>query len=59
MSSLTKLKIAFAGVGALLFGAGVRTELGWLRGVGVALVAFAWVLRFVRKESNTTTDATN
>lgn len=52
MSTLTRLKIVLAGVGALLFGAGVRTDLGWLRGAGILLVAVAWVLRFVRPKED-------
>ncbi len=55
MSSLTKIKLVLAGTGALLFGAGVRTNLGWLRVAGIVLVFVAWILRFAGKPDDEST----
>ncbi|HEX9562628.1 MAG TPA: hypothetical protein VF981_01605 [Gemmatimonadaceae bacterium] len=48
MSRLTQAKVALALVGLMLFGTGVRFQEGRLRLVGIAVVAAAWSLRFVR-----------
>jgi hypothetical protein len=48
MSTLTRVKIALALTGLVLFGAGVRLEHQELRWVGLGLVVVAWLLRFVR-----------
>ena len=46
MSTLTRAKIAFALIGLVLFGAGVRLERTELRWTGLAFVVVAWLLRF-------------
>lgn len=52
MSTLTRAKIALALVGLVLFGAGVRLERPDVRWIGLAVVAVAWALRFVRPRSD-------
>ena len=49
MSPLSRAKIVLALVGLVLFGAGVRLERGDLRFAGIAFVAVAWLLRFVKR----------
>lgn len=48
MSTVTRVKIALALAGLILFGAGVRLERTELRWAGLAVVIAAWLLRFVR-----------
>jgi hypothetical protein len=48
MSALTRLKIALALIGLVLFGFGVRLERQELRWVGIGFVVGAWLLRFSR-----------
>jgi hypothetical protein len=48
VSPLTAVKLALAAVGAVVFGYGVRIDSAPTRWVGVALVAVAALLRFVR-----------
>ena len=48
MSPLTVAKLALAVVGMLLFAYGIRTDSQSVRWVGIALVAAAAVLRFVK-----------
>lgn len=48
MSPLTRVKIALALTGLVLFGAGVRFERQELRWVGLGCVVVAWLLRFAR-----------
>jgi hypothetical protein len=54
MSALTRAKLALALMGLVLFGAGARLDDARLRWAGIALVAVAWVLRFVRTGTSTT-----
>ena len=49
MSGLTRIKLAFAIIGLILFAAGVRLDNSNLRMAGIACVAVAWVTRFVRE----------
>ena len=49
MSTLTRAKIVLALVGLLLFGAGARLDRRELRYAGIAFVAAAWLLRFVKR----------
>jgi hypothetical protein len=51
LTTLTKAKLVLALAGVALFGAGVRFEMSGLRWAGVAAVFVAWVLRFVRRDS--------
>jgi hypothetical protein len=46
VSTLTRVKIAFALTGLVLFGAGVRLERTELRWTGLGFVVVAWLLRF-------------
>ncbi len=46
--SVQQAKIVLAMVGLVVFFAGTRTQFGWLRWSGIALVAIAWLLRFYR-----------
>ncbi|MFL5574467.1 MAG: hypothetical protein ACJ79S_00630 [Gemmatimonadaceae bacterium] len=48
MSPLTVVKIALAAVGLLVFGYGVRVESAAIRWAGIAVVAAAAMLRFVK-----------
>lgn len=48
MSALTRVKIALALIGLVLFGAGVRLERQELRWVGLGFVVVAWLMRFAR-----------
>ena len=48
MSTLTRVKIALALIGLVLFGAGVRLEHQELRWVGLGFVVVAWLMRFAR-----------
>jgi hypothetical protein len=48
MTPLTRLKLALVVVGLLLFFGGVRLEQPVLRGAGIAAVAVAFLLRFVK-----------
>lgn len=48
MSALTRVKIALALTGLVLFGAGVRLERQELRWVGLGFVIVAWLTRFAR-----------
>lgn len=49
MTSLTTAKIALAVAGLFAFGYGVRVDSQSIRWVGIALVAAAAILRFVRR----------
>ena len=55
MDPLTRTKVALALIGLVLFGAGVRLERVELRWIGLAFVAAAWLLRFVRPRSDSET----
>ena len=48
LSTLTRVKIALALIGLVLFGFGVRLERQDLRWAGIGFVAIAWLLRFTR-----------
>ena len=48
MKPATIAKLALAGGGLLVFGIGIRFENIAMRWTGVALVAVAWLLRFVK-----------
>jgi hypothetical protein len=48
MSTLTKLKLALAVIGIILFLAGVRFDDTRLRVIGIVFVAAAWIVRFVK-----------
>lgn len=48
MSVLTRIKLALALIGVVVFAAGVRFEEAQLRLVGIGFVAVAWLLRFMR-----------
>ena len=52
MSTLTRVKIALALIGLVLFGIGARLELAELRWVGIGFVAVAWVMRFARPRNS-------
>lgn len=51
MSRLTRIKVALAVIGLVLFGAGVRLEDSRLRWAGIGAVAVAWALRFVHSRA--------
>jgi hypothetical protein len=51
VSNLTRLKVALALIGLVLFGAGVRLERVEVRWVGFAFVVAAWLLRFARRRN--------
>src|SRR5688500_11148605 len=53
MSTLTRVKIALALTGLVLFGVGVRLERQELRWVGLGLVVVAWLLGFARASTST------
>ncbi len=48
MTLLTRVKLALAIIGVGVFAVGVRLDHSRLRMVGIAIVAAAWVLRFVK-----------
>jgi hypothetical protein len=48
VSLLTRFKLALAIIGVGIFAAGVRMDHSRLRLIGIAIVAAAWVLRFVK-----------
>lgn len=48
MITITKVKLAFVGIGLLFFALGIRLDDARWRYAGIACVAIAWVLRFVR-----------
>lgn len=49
MSTLTRLKLGLTLIGLILFAYGARMDVASIRMVGIAFVAVAWVLRFVRR----------
>lgn len=51
MTALTRIKLALALIGVVVFAAGVRFDDVRLRYIGIGFVAVAWVLRFVRKRA--------
>ena len=57
-SRLTVLKIAFAAAGALVLGYGMREDDEFIRWIGIALLAVAFLLRlFNRKRVEDSSDA--
>lgn len=48
MSVVTRVKLALAVAGLVVFGAGVRFDDRRLRWIGIGFVAAAWLLRFVK-----------
>ena len=57
MSTLTRVKIALALIGLVLFGAGVRLELTAVRWIGLAFVVVAWLLRFAGRRAMEQSDS--
>lgn len=48
MTTLTRIKLALALIGVILFAAGIRLEDHRLRVIAIGFVGAAWLLRFVR-----------
>ena len=48
MTTVTQFKLGFAIIGLVVFAWGVRVDQPRLRVIGIAFVAIAWVLRFVK-----------
>jgi len=48
VTALTRVKLAFAVIGLIIFAAGVRLEHSRLRWIGIAFVAAAWILRLLK-----------
>jgi glucose dehydrogenase len=57
VTTLTRVKVALALIGLLLFGAGVRLERIELRWAGLGLVVVAWLLRFIRQRKAAESEA--
>ena len=57
MTTLTRVKVALALIGLLLFGAGVRLERIELRWAGLGFVVVAWLLRFIRQRKAAESEA--
>lgn len=51
MTTLTRIKLALALIGVVVFAAGVRFDDERLRYVGIGFVAAAWILRFVKRRA--------
>lgn len=52
MSALTQLKLGLVLIGLILFGYGLRVDNERLRWIGIAFLAAAVVLRFVRRRGS-------
>jgi len=52
MSWLTQLKLGLALAGLIVWGYGVRTDISWLRLVGIGFFAAAAILRFFGPRSS-------
>ena len=50
MTDLTRFKLGLTLAGVVVFGAGIKFDSGRLRIIGIAFVAAAWLLRFVRRD---------
>ena len=50
MTDLTRVKLGLTLVGVVVFGAGIKFDSGRFRIIGIAFVAAAWLLRFVRRD---------
>jgi hypothetical protein len=48
MKSLTRVKLALAVTGVIVFGVGIRLDIPALRYTGIGFVAGAWLLRFAK-----------
>jgi glucose dehydrogenase len=57
VTTLTRVKVALALIGLLLFGAGVRLERIELRWAGLGFVVVAWLLRFIRQRKAAESEA--
>lgn len=53
MTTITKVKMVFVGIGLALFAVGIRWDDARFRYAGIACVAIAWVLRFARTREPT------
>lgn len=51
MPTLTSIKLSLAAAGIILFGIGIKTGDDRLRWFGIAFVAVAWLLRFLKRPS--------
>lgn len=49
MSTLTKVKLGLTLIGLILFAYGARMDDATIRSIGIAFVAVAWVMRFVKR----------
>ncbi len=57
MSTLTKVKLGLTIIGLILFAYGARMDQANIRVAGIAFVAMAWAMRFVRpRAGHSTTD---
>ena len=52
MSWLTQLKLGLVAAGLIVWGYGVRTDVSWLRLIGIGFFVAAAVLRFVGPRSS-------
>lgn len=52
MSGLTQLKLGLALAGLIVWGYGARTDISWLRLVGIGFFAAAAILRFFGPRSS-------
>ena len=48
MRRVATAKVVLALTGVLVFGLGLRLQMNTLRWVGIAIVALAWMMRFVK-----------
>jgi hypothetical protein len=55
MGTLTRVTIALALIGLVLFGTGVRLQSSEVRWIGLGFVALAWSMRFLRPRSDSET----
>jgi hypothetical protein len=54
MTTITKVKLALVGLGLAGFAVGVRLDDARWRYAGIACIAIAWVMRFVRPRTPNT-----
>jgi hypothetical protein len=50
ISALSHVKLGLLAAGLILWGYGVRADVEWLRWAGIAFMAAAAILRFVRRD---------
>jgi hypothetical protein len=48
MTTITKVKMVFVGLGLAAFAVGIRLDDARWRYAGIACIAIAWVMRFVK-----------